>query len=64
MDKLYSKAYVRHLIISNEILGAQITSVHNLGFYVELMRIAREKITEGNFSSWKKEMIEKLNNRL
>lgn len=64
VDKLYSKAYVRHLIISNEILGAQITSVHNLGFYVELMRIAREKITEGNFSSWKKEMIEKLNNRL
>ncbi|MCK9255563.1 MAG: tRNA guanosine(34) transglycosylase Tgt [Bacteroidales bacterium] len=64
VDKIYSKAYLRHLIVSGEILGAQIASVHNLGFYVELMKLAREKIIEGNFATWKNEMIERLNNRL
>ncbi len=61
---LYSKAYLRHLIISNEMLGAQIASQHNLAFYLWLVKTAREKITEGSFKTWKNEMVEQLNNRL
>ena len=64
VDKIYSKAYLRHLTIAGEMLGAQIASIHNLAFYVELMSQARIKITNGTFSSWKKEMVEKLNTRL
>lgn len=64
VDKFYSKAYLRHLIISGEMLGGQIASIHNLGFYVNLMKQAREKIKDGTFSTWKKEMIEKLNQRI
>jgi queuine tRNA-ribosyltransferase len=64
VDKFYTKAYLRHLIISGEMLGGQIASIHNLGFYVNLMKQAREKIKDGTFSSWKKEMIEKLNQRI
>lgn len=64
VDKIYSKAYLRHLIVAGEILGSQIASIHNLGFYVELMRIAKEKIEQGEFLSWKKHMIEILNNRM
>ena len=60
----YSKAYLRHLIISNEMLGAQIASQHNLAFYLWLVKTAREKILEGNFESWKREMVIRLNNRL
>jgi len=60
----YSKAYLRHLIISNEMLGAQIASQHNLAFYLWLVKTARQKITEGNFLSWKNEMIIKLKERL
>ncbi len=60
----YSKAYLRHLIISNEMLGAQIASQHNLAFYLWLVKMARQKIIEGNFLSWKKEMILKLKERL
>jgi queuine tRNA-ribosyltransferase len=60
----YSKAYLRHLIISNEMLGAQIASQHNLAFYLSLVKTARQKIIEGNFSSWKNEMVEKLKQRL
>jgi queuine tRNA-ribosyltransferase len=64
VDSFYSKAYLRHLIISGEILGAQIASIHNLGFYVNLMKQARKHIREGRFVSWKKEMVNKLNCRL
>ncbi len=64
VDKFYSKAYLRHLIIAGELLGAQIASIHNLGFYVELMRQAREHIKAGSFTKWKKEMVEKLNRRI
>ncbi len=64
VDKIYSKAYLRHLIVAGEILGSQIASIHNLGFYVELMRIAKEKIAQGEFFPWKKQMIEILNNRI
>jgi queuine tRNA-ribosyltransferase len=60
----YSKAYLRHLIISNEMLGAQIASQHNLAFYLWLVKTARQKIMDGNFLSWKKEMIIKLKERL
>jgi queuine tRNA-ribosyltransferase len=64
VDKDYSKAYLRHLIISKEILGAQIASIHNLSFYLWLMNEARQKIAEGGFSSWKNIMVKKLANRL
>ena len=60
----YSKAYLRHLVISKEILGAQIATIHNLTFYLWLVNTAREKIVEGSFSSWKKEMTEKVTRRL
>jgi queuine tRNA-ribosyltransferase len=60
----YSKAYLRHLIISGEMLGAQIASHHNLAFYMWLIKTARNKITEGDFKSWKNEMIKKLKTRL
>src|SRR5665647_3557791 len=61
---LYSKAYLRHLVISNEMLGAQIASQHNLAFYLWLVKTARRKIIEGSFSSWKNEMLVKLKQRL
>jgi queuine tRNA-ribosyltransferase len=60
----YSKAYLRHLIISGEMLGAQIASQHNLAFYLWLVKTAREKIQNGDFSSWKNEMLIKLKERL
>ncbi|MFT5338188.1 MAG: queuine tRNA-ribosyltransferase [Sphingobacteriales bacterium] len=60
----YSKAYLRHLVISKELLGAQIASIHNLQFYVWLTKQARLKILEGTFSTWKDQMIPKLKNRL
>lgn len=64
VDHLYSKAYLRHLMISKEILGAHIASTHNLAFYLWLVKQAREKIIEGEFSSWKTEMIRKVTTRL
>jgi queuine tRNA-ribosyltransferase len=60
----YSKAYLRHLIISGEMLGAQIASQHNLAFYLWLVKTSREKIISGNFNSWKSEMVIKLKHRL
>ncbi len=60
----YSKAYLRHLIISKEMLGAQIASQHNLAFYLWLVKTAREKILSGEFISWKREMTGKLNQKL
>lgn len=64
VDEQYSRAYLRHLIISNEMLGAQIASLHNLGFYLWLVREARQKIISGEFSSWKDPMLRKLSARL
>ncbi len=61
---LYSKAYLRHLIISKEMTGAQISSIHNLGFYVWLMNEARNQILNNSFSSWKNQILPKLKNRL
>ncbi len=60
----FSKAYLRHLVISGELLGLTIASIHNLSFYLWLTRSAREKIVEGNFKTWKKEMVERLSARV
>jgi queuine tRNA-ribosyltransferase len=60
----YTKAYLRHLIKSNEILGAQIASIQNLTFYLHLVREARVQILNNNFKSWKKEKIKKVMRRL
>jgi queuine tRNA-ribosyltransferase len=60
----YSKAYLRHLIISGEILGSQISSIHNLAFYMKLLRDARRAIEEGNFKTWKETTIKKVSARL
>lgn len=60
----HSKAYLRHLIVSGEMLGAQIASIHNLGFYLWLVEQARNKIEKGVFAQWKNEMVPKLKNRL
>jgi queuine tRNA-ribosyltransferase len=64
VDHFYSKAYVRHLFVAEEILAMQIGTLHNLNFYLRLVRKAREKIIEGTFNSWKKEMVQKLAVRL
>lgn len=60
----YSKSYMRHLFVSNEILGLQLASIHNLSFYLWLVNEARNKIIEGTFTSWKNEMTERLKQRL
>jgi queuine tRNA-ribosyltransferase len=60
----YSKAYLRHLVISGEILGSQIASIHNLSFYMKLVSEARKRIEEGSFKKWKEQMIKKLSERL
>ncbi|MFZ0280263.1 MAG: tRNA guanosine(34) transglycosylase Tgt, partial [Bacteroidales bacterium] len=60
----YSKAYLRHLVISGEILGAQISSIHNLAFYMRLVSEARKQIEDGNFRLWKNRMVKKLSERL
>ena len=64
VDQYYSKAYLRHLVISKEILALQIGTLHNLAFYLWLVTEARTKIVEGTFGSWKKEMVLKLGNKL
>jgi queuine tRNA-ribosyltransferase len=55
----FSKAYLRHLFIAGEILALELASIHNLFFYINLMRASREKIIEGTFSDWKKEIVKK-----
>jgi queuine tRNA-ribosyltransferase len=64
VDHQYSKAYLRHLIISKEILGAQIASLHNLSFYLWLMEEARRHINKGDFGLWKSQMVKQLAERL
>lgn len=64
MSAYYSKAYLRHLMKSGEYLGLTIASVHNLAFYLWLVKEARKHIVEGSFLSWKKEMVVKLQQRL
>ena len=60
----YSKAYLRHLIVSGEMLGSVIASVHNLEFYMWLLIRAREEISRGNFNNWKNYVIPRLSNKL
>ena len=64
VDSIYSKAYLRHLIRVKENLGIQIATIHNLGFYLWLVREARKHIQAGNFTSWKNQIIPRLINRL
>ncbi len=64
VDSFYSRAFVRHLFQSGEMLGQQIASLHNVGFYLSLMKEAREKIIQGTFSNWKNEMLPKLKTRI
>ena len=64
MSGYYSKAYLRHLMKSGEILGLTIASVHNLAFYLWLVREARVQILSGDFASWKKTISEKMQRRL
>jgi queuine tRNA-ribosyltransferase len=64
VSNYYSKAYLRHLIKSKEILGLQIASIHNLAFYLHIVRQARVLIQNGNFASWKKEMAVQWQHRL
>jgi queuine tRNA-ribosyltransferase len=64
VDQIHSKAYLRHLIKSQEILGAQIASLHNLHFYLWLMEQARAKILDGTFYDWKNKMVKVLDQRL
>lgn len=64
VDKAYSKAYLRHLLVCEEILAAQIASIHNLGFYLRLVKEARTRIIDGSFMEWKNKMVIQLAQRL
>ena len=64
VDRVYSKAYLRHLIMSDELLGMQIASIHNLAFYVWLTQEARAHIIKGDFSAWKASILPTLMTRL
>ena len=64
VDTAYSKAYVRHLFSVNEILGRQIGTIHNLGFYMWLVREARKHIMAGDFYTWKEKMVKQMDKRL
>ena len=64
VDTYYTKAYLRHLFAANEFLGKQIASIHNLGFYLWLVREARRQIVAGTFAQWKAKMVVDMANRL
>lgn len=64
VDSTYSKAYVRHLFTVNEMLGKQITTLHNIRFYLWLMEQAREHLALGTFTEWKNKIVKKLDRRL
>ena len=64
VDTYYTKAYLRHLFAAEEFLGKQIATIHNLGFYLWLVREARKHILQGDFSQWKNQMVNQMNNRL
>lgn len=64
VDTEYSKAYLRHLFTVNELLGKQIATIHNLGFYLWLVREARKRILAGDFESWKTQMVNQMDKRL
>ena len=64
VDTAYSKAYVRHLFKVKELLGMQIATIHNLGFYLWLVREARKHILAGDFTTWKNKMVKQMDKRL
>lgn len=64
VDQVYSRAYVRHLFAAGELLAMQIASIHNLAFYLWLVGEARQRIVDGTFAVWKKEMVENVTRRL
>jgi queuine tRNA-ribosyltransferase len=64
VDKVYTKAYLRHLCVTGEFLALQIASIHNLAFYLDLVTQAREHIIAGDFSQWKASVIEDLGKRI
>lgn len=64
VDRLYSRAYLRHLFIAEELLALQIASIHNLAFYLWLVGEARKHILAGDFSSWKNDMVQRVSQRL
>jgi queuine tRNA-ribosyltransferase len=64
LSRIHTKAYMHHLFRVNEIYGAQITSIHNLSFFMKLVRTAREKIEQGIFAEWKNKKVKAISNRL
>lgn len=64
VDTEYSKAYLHHLFTVNEMLGRQIATIHNLGFYIWLVREARKHILAGDFTAWKNTMVKQMDQRL
>ncbi len=64
VDRVYSRAYLRHLFISQELLAMQIASIHNLAFYLWLVGEARRHIIAGDFHSWKEDMLKRVTTRL
>ena len=64
VDKVYTKAYVHHLVVCKEMMAAQIASLHNVAFYLWLVGEARKHIIAGDFAQWKSVMVEKLGRRL
>ena len=64
VDSFYTRAYLRHLFVAQEILALQIATLHNLNFYLRLVRTAREKIMDGTFASWKNQIVPRLSQRL
>ena len=64
VDKMYSRAYLRHLFVAGEMLGPMVATMHNLSFYTWLAREARKQIQQNSFAAWKKQMIPKLTARL
>lgn len=64
VDQMYSKAFVRHLFVAKELLAMQIASIHNLAFYMWLVKEARKHILSGDFKPWKEQMVKNVTNRL
>ena len=64
VDRTYTKAYLRHLFIAGEMFAAQIASEHNLAFYLDLVRTAREHILQGDFKKWKDSVVKRVTDRL
>ncbi len=63
VDSIYTKAYLRHLIVSGEMLGSQVASIHNLAFYLDLVREARAQIIAGTFGPWKDKMVKQVSQK-